>query len=452
MHDLITEDGRYIREKFPASHSEKQAHDRWAEINVVFNTIVNAARRCLATPEGQRQVSVALDRAIEQGIAHFHGVTEPAALAVIDKLHKQESMVRLARELGAQVPYFLELHGPVDADAREVITTEAGIKAWIAGRKTVPSNETIRKRKSKFKLLLAYLGLPDDLTWITGTGLEKYKKHLLAEYGNNKANDHLTDINAVLRAALPKRDNPADDITVPPKRDGRERPAFSEAEAAILLRAADHHANPVVEWGTRLGEAGMIHTEWADANVADLLIDSASGAAYLWVRIDNREGDAKHLKTRARGRQVPIPSRWADRFLAYVECVRAAHGPDAPLFPGITPDRDGRRNTRASTLILDFIRQAGIDNVTDPDTGEIIVRKDSYSWRKRFVSRLESIPFVRHPVTGVEIANKMSRQRYLSGHAGQGTNERAYAEHPVAETIHIVNAIPDPIAPKPERE
>ena len=51
MHDLITEDGRYIREKFPASHSEKQADDRWAEINVVFNTIVNAARRCLATPE-----------------------------------------------------------------------------------------------------------------------------------------------------------------------------------------------------------------------------------------------------------------------------------------------------------------------------------------------------------------------------------------------------------------
>ncbi|HVB16058.1 MAG TPA: hypothetical protein VNF04_05975, partial [Stellaceae bacterium] len=196
----------------------------------------------------------------------------------------------------------------------------------------------------------------------------------MAEYGNNKANDHLTDICAVLRGALPKRDNPADDITVPPKRDGRERPAFSEAEAAILLRAADHHPNPVIEWGTRLGEAGMIHTEWADANVADVLIDAASGAAFLWVRIDNRKGDAKHLKTRARGRQVPIPSRWADRFLAYVESVRAAYGPDAPLFPGITPNRDGRRNTRASTIILDFIRQAGIDNVRNND-GNIIVRK-----------------------------------------------------------------------------
>ena len=72
--------------------------------------------------------------------------------ALIDKLHKQESMVRLARELGVPVPHFVELHGPIPladatliADAHEVITTEAGIKAWIAGRKTVPSNEAIRK-------------------------------------------------------------------------------------------------------------------------------------------------------------------------------------------------------------------------------------------------------------------------------------------------------------------
>ena len=63
---MPAEDGRYVREKFPASYSEKQAHDRWAEINVVFNTIIETARHCLATPEGQRQISVALDRAIEQ--------------------------------------------------------------------------------------------------------------------------------------------------------------------------------------------------------------------------------------------------------------------------------------------------------------------------------------------------------------------------------------------------
>ena len=55
-----------------------------------------------------------------------------------------------------------------------------------------------------------------------------------------------------------KADNPADAITLPGKRRGVPRPAFTEAVAGRLLRAARDHAKPIVKWGTRFGALGLI--------------------------------------------------------------------------------------------------------------------------------------------------------------------------------------------------
>jgi hypothetical protein len=94
--------------------------------------------------------------------------------------------------------------------------------------------------------------------------------------------------------------------------------------------------------------------------------------------------------------------------------------------------------------IMKFIRGCGILNTTDPATGKVTALKDSYSWRKRFASRLENIVEVIDRATGQKIGNKPDRQRYLCGHAAVDVHGKIYLEHPPTETRHIIDAIPWP--------
>jgi len=74
---------------------------------------------------------------------------------------------------------------------------------------------------------------------------------------------------------------------------------------------------------------------------------------------------------------VPLHSAiLAEGFLTYVAEVRRLHG-DGPLFPGVGLDKHGKRSTKASADIMEFIRGLGI---TDS-------RKVFYSWRHDFKTR-----------------------------------------------------------------
>jgi hypothetical protein len=336
---------------------------------------------------------------------------------------------------------------PVAMTPYPACNTETVLTCLATDRETPPKNKGLRAKRRAMADLFAYLRKPDDVTQITGSDMQRYKEHLVAARGNTLARKYLEDMCAVLRVAadnnkIGKADNPANAITLPGKRSGTPRPAFSEDEARILLTAARDHAKPIVKWGTRLGALGLITSEFADASVADVAI--IDGVPCLHLRGDNRSGDARELKTVQRGRQMPLPSRWADEFLAYADRVRREHGDKAPLFPEIPADRDGRRNTKASAEIMAFIRGCGIENVTDPETDKVIVLKDSYSWRKRFASRLENIKEVIDPATSQPIANKSDRQRYLCGHAAIDVHGKVYLDHPPTETRHIIDAIPWP--------
>jgi len=55
-------------------------------------------------------------------------------------------------------------------------------------------------------------------------------------------------------------------------------------------------------------------------------------------------------------------------FLDRVADVRREHGDRAPLFPEITPDKAGQRNTKASDLTMRFLRHIGVENEIDPET------------------------------------------------------------------------------------
>lgn len=111
-------------------------------------------------------------------------------------------------------------------------------------------------------------------------------------------------------------------------------------------------------------------------------------------------------------------------FLDRVDHVRRTYGESAPLFPEIKQDKTGQRNTKASDIIMKFLRRIGIVNEVDPETGRVTALRDSYSWRQR----------------------KPDRQRFMTGHAAPDVHGKVYLKHPPAKLKPFIDALPDPTA------
>ena len=272
----------------------------------------------------------------------------------------------------------------------------------------------------------------------------------------NVAYDHLVDVVALFNVAdenhrfkgLPDG-NPAKDIVLPPKRDGATRKPFTEVEARRILLAARNHEAPIIRWGQPLQcYLGAIVSE-----ISDALVSHVRQVDGVWCFDFTPEGRvaiadgvkiAANLKTAFRPRCVPLHQRGLINagFLDYVEYVRRAHGDDAPLFPILTPDKTGQRNTRASDVIMDFLRseEVGIVNEVDPVTGRLKVIRDSYCWRKRFATMLEDMPGL-----------MPDRQRYLTGHSASDIHGRRYLDHPPRKLKRFIEALRDPTIQSPQR-
>jgi hypothetical protein len=319
-----------------------------------------------------------------------------------------------------------------------------------------PKQQAIDSRESKMAKFLAYIKKPDDLTLVTQVEIQKYKEHLLTTYPppSNVARDHLTDILALFRVADDNHKfdglaggNPGGKIKLPPKRTGLPRLAFTEDEPKKILLAARAHPEPIIRWGMPLMcYLGAITEEIADALVRHVkLVDGVwcfditdKGRTTI---VDGVEQKG-HLKTAFRPRLLPLhPAILREGFLDRVEHVRRMYGEHAGLFPEIEPDKVGQRNTKASDIIMRFLRGIGIKNEIDPDTGRVTALRDSYGWRHRFVSALQD-------TTHID-GSTPERRRYIAGHAGKDVHEKVYLEHPPAKTKPIIHALPDPtVEPK----
>jgi integrase len=310
---------------------------------------------------------------------------------------------------------------PVASTMSLCVPTATVLPLWAADRDQKPKPRSFRNKSSKMTALFEFLGKEDNLRLITDDDLQHYKEHLLKIGDNNLANDHLTDIVAMLNSAYANKKltvNPALGFRIPPKRQVVTRPAFDDDQTRRLWKAAEI-AEPIVKWGIRLGATlGLITSEFSEANCRD--IEWTNTIPVFHIRTKFRR-DGQELKTGFRPRSLPLHKYMVQEFLDYVHDSRDRYGEDAPLFAYLPEDRDGLRSVTASKRIMALIR-----------TLEIQKPYCHYSFRHRVATILEGM--------SVEVC-KPARQRYILGHARRDVHE-SYPEHPPHELKPIIDAIP----------
>jgi hypothetical protein len=311
-----------------------------------------------------------------------------------------------------------------------------------------PDQEAINKRKSKMAKFLGWAGKPDDLTLVGWQDLQGYKEHLIRQHGrdSNLPRDHLIDVVACFNLAdenhrftgLPDG-NPVSKLTIPPKRTGVPRPPFSDEVAAQIMRHAVQHTDPFIKYGVPLqAYHGAIISEFADAKARHVRLVSG-----IWcieftpegrTTIVDGEMISRSLKTHCRHRALPLyPWFIRNGFIERVQHLLNTYGPDAPLFPEIRPNNRGERRTKASDVMVDWLRSIGIANQTDPETDKLMALYDSYNWRHWLATKLQTIAASATP----------ERRRYLTGHAGVDVHENIYLAHPPEELKPYIDALPD---------
>lgn len=313
------------------------------------------------------------------------------------------------------------------------ITTDVVMALWQSDRELPPKPKAVRAKERKLERLFAFLGKPDNLAGVTVHDLQGYKEHLVREGGNNYARDHLIDLKSIFTVAYNNQKitaNPAAQIKVPGKRAKVERVPFSDDEAREILIAA-RNAGPIVRWANWLAAfSGMITEEIVDADTRDVEVISGIPCFHVrpYYRAINGAAGEDALKTKYRTRILPLHPAIADEFVAFVAGVRADYhgGGHGPLFPMLSPDRDGLRNTKASNEIMKFIRGLGI---TEKE-------KVFYSWRHRVASQLEHM----QPRPGRDT------QRYIIGHGPIDVHARFYLDHPPRDLKPFIDRLPDPTA------
>jgi integrase len=334
-------------------------------------------------------------------------------------------------------------------------STATAMDLWKVKRgDNQPKQPSIDRRASKMAQFLAWAKKPDDLTLVKQADIQRYKEHLIQQCGpsSNVPRDHLIDICALFNVAdenhkfdgLPGG-NPAAKIAVPPKRTGLSRLAFTEPEAKLILLAAREHPEPIVRWGMWLAcFLGTIIEEISDALVSHVVQKDGIWCLDITEKgritiVDGVE-QTGNLKTQFRPRLLPLhPALIREGFLDRVDHIRQNYGESAPLFPEIKPDKTGQRNTRASDIIMKFLRGIGIKNEVDPENGKVTALRDSYSWRHRFASQLEDMPRL-----------KPDRQRFMTGHAAPDVHGKVYLKHPPAKLYPFIKKLCDPTIQSPK--
>ncbi len=206
---------------------------------------------------------------------------------------------------------------------------------------------------------------------------------------------------------------------------GNTRPEHTAEERSRIYRlAAD--AEPCMKWFQRLGLVwGLQNAELADVDTRD--IEIIGGVVIVRIQETYRR---HQLKTAARIRNLPVPARWADEFMAFVQSVRAAG--DGALFREL--------RVKGGSRVQAFTDGANrwLRDVADAQS--------YYSHRHAVTSIMANA--TTPAMNGQHVAAIGGDiQRYLMGHGAQGSHGK-YGRRDQVQTlvaaIEIVAATLDP--------
>lgn len=321
------------------------------------------------------------------------------------------------------------------ADAHVVVSPEDAIANWRRNRKDrSPGPKAIRNSERALRRFFDWLNectpmsrQHRDMAMVLPSDVEDFKEALLTEAEENPGSapdpyDTMVTLKAVFnalpRTKLPKG-NPVEKVKNPPKRQKRERVAFTDAERAAMLDGSKGRS-PVIRITTLIASHTGAHTaEIVEANTSDIEVRS-DGITAFRIREEHRD-ENQNLKTRARVRTLPLHPRIAAEVVAYRDQIIAKYGP-GPLFPMVRLDKDRRRNTYASREIMEWLRSDEGPNIQN---GERVIR-DFYSWRRTVRTIL------------LDANVDPDRARYIVGHAAQDIDAKHYQEHPVKEVLKCI--------------
>lgn len=248
------------------------------------------------------------------------------------------------------------------------LTFAALIEAWAA--EAAPAARTRYEWSRVLDKLAAFVG-HDDPRRLTRADVVRWKEHLIAAGQSPKTirDASLVAIKSIFRWGLRNgrlETNPAAEVSIDVKRKaGQGIRGFSDAEAAMILRAAARETDPVRRWipwlcafsGARLSEACQLRAE------------DVVRVGEVWaVSFDAAAGPLKNANSE---RTIPLHSALIESgFLAFVQEAKPG-----PLFPSLPPDKFGKRGGTATKRLGPWVRSLGLtDERLSP----------SHSWRHRF--------------------------------------------------------------------
>ncbi|RTL51779.1 MAG: site-specific integrase [Bradyrhizobiaceae bacterium] len=241
------------------------------------------------------------------------------------------------------------------------------IAGWAKEKK--PQPRTVYEWTKAFELLEKFLGHNDATKVLTGD-LIRWKDAMVADGLHTRTiqNTRLSPVRAVFQWGLQNERlaaNPAAQVTIQTKQIATERKrSFTDEEAQIILAAALIQKDPVRHWVPWLGAyTGARISELCQLRVEDVLqVDG------IWCM--KFDPDAGSLKNTSSERVIPIhPALLEIGFLQFVAQFKSG-----PLFPGLPPDKFGKRGGNGTKSIGRWVRSLGItDERLSP----------SHSWRHR---------------------------------------------------------------------
>jgi integrase len=291
------------------------------------------------------------------------------------------------------------------------------------------------------------VGLAEDMRLVTRDEFVRYKEYLL-QHSKGARNEspnklpptglgytgvchQLADLRTLFKFASKNRsfENPTDEVTLP-RRSTRimarnKWRSFTREERTRILTEA-RSAGPVIRWCQWIAWGiGARVSEIAEASTKDIC--QIGGIWCIKILLDDREENAD-LKSEDSRRVVPLHSAIIrEGFLSYVEEIRRKHG-DGPLFPMITPNKDGRRGTPASNNVSKWLRNKL--KIPDPKIAP------NHSWRHTFetIHRNELSP-----------ATDPAIMKHIMGHS-QGSDMSAhYGEFEIRRDRIDIERMPCPV-------
>ncbi len=299
------------------------------------------------------------------------------------------------------------------------------LRAWAAERKPAPA--THDKYAGTFRTIARVLGF-DDLRRITPDDVVRFKRHRLEveKRDTGTVEDDIRSAGTVCKWGVKNRllaSNPFDGLAPKAVRKLAARLPYDDDDARRILTAARAETG-WLRWGPwLLCFTGARIGELAELRRGD--VREEHGVAFL----DIRPHEARPGKNATMQRMIPLhPALIAEGFLAYVAKLPA--DPSGPLFPSITPDPHGQRDTPAQTKLGRWMRDKV--KITDPK------KAPAHSWRHRMedeLRKVRALPEVVDAITG--------RHNPRNAGAGYGTGFRGMPD----EVLKELGRIPSPLPP-----